>query len=100
MGQLKTKLALGRHSSIHTMDKDAVHNSPTPTKKASSVKASVCDQMDQVYPLDGKHKCTFCGKGFDQINSLALHEQSHTKLQSALKKKLKSQQYMQQYMQK
>jgi hypothetical protein len=84
--ELKTKQSLSRHSSTHTSNGNPVDKSSTPKKKASSVKASVCDQMDQVYPLNGKHKCTFCGKGFDQLNTLALHQQSHDKLKSALKK--------------
>ena len=94
--QLKTKQSLSRHSSTHTSNENPVDKSSIPKKKTSSVKASVCDQMDQVYPINGKHKCTFCGKGFDQLNTLALHQQSHNKLKSALKQKLKNKENMQQ----
>ena len=74
--QLKNNQSLSRHSSTHTLKDDSVDKSRSPKKKTSSVKASVCDQMDQVYPINGKHKCTFCGKGFDKLNTLALHQQT------------------------
>merc|ERR1739838_1201249 len=94
--ELKTKQSLSRHSSTHTSNENPVDKSSIPKKKTSAVKASVCDQMDQVYPLNGKHKCSFCGKGFDQLNKLGLHQQTHDKLKSALKKKLKNKQNMEQ----
>merc|ERR1739838_740594 len=90
--QLKTKQSLGRHSSTHTSKEDPVDENRSPKKKTSSVKASVCDQMDEVYPINGKHKCTSCGKGFDQLNTLVLHQQSHNKLKRKLKDTLRKQQ--------
>merc|ERR1739838_551152 len=90
--QLKTKQSLGRHSSTHTSKEDPVDENRSPKKKTSSVKASVCDQMDEVYPINGKHKCTFCGKGFDQLNTLVLHQQSHNKLKRKLKDAQRKQQ--------
>merc|ERR1739838_1119269 len=90
--QLKTKQSLGRHSSTHTSKEDPVDENKSPRKETSSVKASVCDQMDQVYPINGKHKCTFCGKGFDQLNTLVLHQQSHNKLKRKLKDAQRKQQ--------
>merc|ERR1739838_1236110 len=90
--QLKTKQSLGRHSSTHTSKEDPVDENKSPKKETSSVKASVCDQMDQVYPINGKHKCTFCGKGFDQLNTLVLHQQSHNKLKRKLKDAQRKQQ--------